>query len=191
MDSIREQKTNIPMYLTVFSGKRINPIATKRDDIDWEDIMHSLSMQCRFNGHIKEFYSVAQHCVLVYNLAVADGWDPYGEVALSCLMHDATEAYLMDIPTPIKIHLPEYMKWEDELWEEIASYCKLPNPMPKEVHEYDKIALKLEMNALFLESPNLVVPEWAKPFSNIKGLGPIEAYNLYFDIVLEVFGAND
>lgn len=64
-----------------------------------EDIARSLSMQCRFGGHVKRFYSVAEHALLVSRLA-AEVAGP--EEAFAALHHDSTEAYLLDVPRPAK-----------------------------------------------------------------------------------------
>lgn len=82
-------------YITTVSGKRINLAAPTVDDIVITDIAHALGNICRFNGQIKRFYSVAQHSMYVAQLCPP-------EQKLAGLLHDAAEAYLCDIPTPIK-----------------------------------------------------------------------------------------
>ena len=86
--------------IVTFSGKVIEPLNPDPAQIDIEDIAHSLSNQCRFTGHTKHFYSVAQHSVLVSH--ECDHKD-----ALWGLLHDASEAYLSDIARPIK----RYTAW--------------------------------------------------------------------------------
>jgi len=66
-----------------------------------EDIAHSLAMTCRFNGHCREFYSVGDHCLNMVSLARQEGCK--NEALMSMLLHDATEAYIGDIITPIKV----------------------------------------------------------------------------------------
>ena len=86
-------------WIQTRSGKRFDLLDPKPEQIDLEDIAHSLSMLCRFNGHTREFYSVAQHSVLV-----ADWMEGhYGrELAKYGLLHDAAEAYIGDMGSPLK-----------------------------------------------------------------------------------------
>lgn len=80
----------------------------KPEDILIEDIAHALSLQCRFGGHTAKFYSVAEHSVRVANelYVLGLGWI----YALAGLFHDAEEAYLPDIPRPVKHMMPEAKK---------------------------------------------------------------------------------
>jgi 5'-deoxynucleotidase YfbR-like HD superfamily hydrolase len=85
-------------WMQTFTGRKVFPLNLQPEDVCLADIAHALSMQCRFSGHVREFYSVAQHSVLVSVYC-----DP--SVALLGLLHDASEAYLMDLPRPLK-HSP-------------------------------------------------------------------------------------
>lgn len=80
-------------WIQTFTGKIVYPFSPDYEQINIVDIAHALSMKCRFNGHCREFYSVAQHCVEVSKLS----WNP-----LLGLLHDAPEAYIGDISAPIK-----------------------------------------------------------------------------------------
>lgn len=82
------------------SGRWIDPLAPEPASIDIDDIAQALSNQCRFGGHSRAFYSVAQHSVLVADVCVERGTGP--AEALAALMHDAGEAYLVDLPHPLK-----------------------------------------------------------------------------------------
>jgi uncharacterized protein len=92
-------------YIITKSGRMIDPKAVSPADIHIGDIASSLSRLPRFLGHTSHFYSVAEHCVRV-SYAV----DP--RAALHALLHDASEAYFADIPSPLKQLLPEYCEME-------------------------------------------------------------------------------
>ena len=89
--------------IRTFSGKMINPLNPDSSQINLKDIAHALSNICRFTGHVRRFYSVAQHCVLVSSNCYLDN-------ALAGLLHDASEAYLCDIASPVK-HQPEFTSY--------------------------------------------------------------------------------
>jgi 5'-deoxynucleotidase YfbR-like HD superfamily hydrolase len=86
------------------SGRYFDYSAPAAADICIEDIARSLSMTCRFRGHVTGFYSVAEHSVLVRQLVIEAGRPDLG---LAALLHDAHEAYIGDIPTPLKVVLGE------------------------------------------------------------------------------------
>lgn len=87
-------------WIQTFTGKKFYPLDPDPAQIDILDIAHSLAMQCRFNGHVKQFYSVAQHSVLLAKHFKRRGDELiYQKYAL---LHDASEAYLCDIPGPLK-----------------------------------------------------------------------------------------
>lgn len=102
-----------PDCIRTFTGIYMNVFEPTPEMICIEDIAHSLSMQCRFGGHLPEFYSVAEHSWHC-SLMVAN------EHKLAALLHDASEAYLLDIPRPIKHRLNNYKKIEDNLMNIIA-----------------------------------------------------------------------
>lgn len=89
--------------MKTYTGRILDPFNLKPADIDILDIAHALSNLCRFNGHCREFYSVAQHSVLVSEQL----WRHGTRTKLAGLLHDASEAYLCDIPRPIK-YTPEF-----------------------------------------------------------------------------------
>lgn len=93
-------------WIQTFTGKKIDLLEPSPDDICKEDIAHALSQICRFCGHCDEFYSVAQHSVLVKRIAPP-------EFAIEALLHDAHEAYLGDVTRPLKLALKgSGMNWE-------------------------------------------------------------------------------
>lgn len=83
--------------IRTFSGGLFDPFEPRAKDIRIQDIAHHLSNLCRFTGASRRFYSVAEHCVRASHLV-----KPPHEFAT--LMHDATEAYINDLSTPVKHH---------------------------------------------------------------------------------------
>ena len=129
-------------WLQTRSGIQFTPKNPQPDQIDIDDIAHSLSMQVRYCGHLEMFYSVAQHSVLC-SLIVAK------EHALCALLHDATEAYMGDLPSPIKRLLPGFQELEEKIWREaVAPAFGLPEVMPPEVKTVDMEILRLEKDQL-------------------------------------------
>lgn len=123
------------------SGKRIYVLAPDPLDINIYDVSAATSKICRFGGHCLEFYSVAQHSVLVSTIVEALG---HPELALEALLHDAPEAYLGDVIRPLKRELRRYRKIE-ALWEPVVARALgvefLMNPIIK---QGDLIALATE-----------------------------------------------
>lgn len=124
-------------WIQVASGKPFWPLDPTPEDIEPQDIAHALSQLCRFGGHCLRFASVAEHSVYV-SRAVSP------EHALWGLLHDASEAYLVDIPRPIKRFLPDYARWEEALLAAVAARFFLPWPMPAQVKEMDDRVLRTE-----------------------------------------------
>lgn len=109
-----------------------------------EDIAHALSLLCRYNGHCNQFYSVAQHSLMVsYLMEALELGDP-----LVGLLHDATEAYLSDIPKPFKQLLPEWQKIDDRLEALLATAFGLEYPWGEGCKKADMIALHIEAHSL-------------------------------------------
>ena len=104
-------------YITTYTGKHFEPASPDPDRICIEDIAHALSLICRGNGHVKTFWSVGQHCINCAKEAWARGLS--NRMALACLLHDANECYMSDIPRPFKKELPEYCKMEEQMLEMI------------------------------------------------------------------------
>lgn len=99
-------------WIQTYTGKQFYALDPQPDDIDIEDIAHALSNMCRYAGHCKKFYSVAEHSILVAeNLS--------SEYQLAGLLHDASEAYLVDIPRPFKGYLTNYYELEEKIMNSI------------------------------------------------------------------------
>lgn len=136
--------------ITTFSGVTFSPLSPRPEDINIEDIAHALSNLCRFTGHSRFFYSVAEHSVLVSYLTPP-------ALALAGLLHDASEAYLNDIAGPIKHAFPEYVKAEYVLQKMIEKKFDVSSDWP-EVEEADKAALLIEQAVIFRSAPKMQLP---------------------------------
>ncbi len=99
--------------ILTYSKNEVNPFKIQPEDINIEDIAHSLSMMTRANGHFKHFYSVAQHSINCSLEAKNRGLSK--RIQLACLLHDAAEAYIADVPRPVKNKLIGYDKIEKKI----------------------------------------------------------------------------
>lgn len=131
-------------YIQTFGEKQFYPLQPNPDDIDIVDIAHSLALQCRFNGHCKKFYSVAEHSVRCSLLLAEKGCD----LSLWALLHDAAEAYVGDLPRPVKEQMPQFREIEDALLEVIIKHFGLSWPMPPAVKHADDTLLLTEARDL-------------------------------------------
>ena len=132
-----------PNAILVHSGTLFDVFNPSMEDIKIEDIAHSLSNICRYGGHSPKFYSVAQHCVICSHKE--------GTISekLEFLLHDASEAYLADMPRPIKRNMKNYMEMEDSLLELIFKKFQLNFPLSDRVHEVDDVVLAYEYRSFF------------------------------------------
>lgn len=129
--------------IRTFSGNYVDVFNPDPATITIEDIAHHLSNQCRFSGALPEFYSVAQHSYLTSYLVEQ-------EHKLAALLHDAAEAYLVDIPSPIKREIRDYAALEDGLMEVIANKFGFAYPLHPSVKAADKEMLEMEWNGIML-----------------------------------------
>lgn len=134
-------------WMQTASGLAFWPMDPRADEVRLFDIAHSLSNLCRYNGHTKRFYSVAEHSVLVSQVVPRQD-------ALAGLLHDATEAYCADVPRPLKAYLVGYSTIEHRVWEAVAEHFGLPIALPASVKEADNTVLLAEKAALLGESPH-------------------------------------
>lgn len=89
-------------WIQTYTGRQFWPLDPRPEDVCIEDIAHALALKCRFTGHTKVFYSVAEHCVRMSHIVPA-------ELAMAALLHDAAEAYLPDVARPVKRHCGFYL----------------------------------------------------------------------------------
>ena len=139
-------------YMLTYTQKEFYPLEPKIEDIEIKDIAHALGNICRFTGHVNQFYSVAQHSVIVSHLCQPEN-------ALAGLLHDASEAYLSDIARPVKYteKMEGYREIEALLEKTINEKFGIPYPMSADVKYADDMALLAEGYQLFKPIPNWVI----------------------------------
>ncbi|KKW09802.1 MAG: hypothetical protein UY48_C0053G0004 [Candidatus Gottesmanbacteria bacterium GW2011_GWB1_49_7] len=142
-------------YIQTYSGKFFYVNDPRPEEIDVQDIAHALSQNCRFNGHVPHYYSVAEHSVIVSRMVPP-------EDALWGLLHDASEAYLPDVPRPFKGELVNFKEIENRILMAIIENFGLTWPMPKSVHYVDSHIVATEANQLWGRTL-----DWTKHFDSM------------------------
>lgn len=156
-------------WINTYRGQQFWPLDPRPHEIHIEDIAHALSMQCRFTGHVHRFYSVAEHCVRVSERCAPSD-------ALWGLLHDASEAYLIDVARPVKRSRPMrgYRKAEARLMRAVCKRFALWPEEPASVKEADHRMLVTEAQALMDLHPQWLFP--AEPYEqSIIGWMPARA----------------
>lgn len=139
-------------YLKTYMGNKVDPLDVKAEDITLEDIAHALSLMCRGNGQVVHFYSVGQHCINCAKEAQARGWNV--RLQLGCLLHDAAEAYMSDLITPIKVHMPQYYEIEERFLKAVYEKFGLADLSKEEwdlIMEVDRALLTYDLVELLKE----------------------------------------
>lgn len=131
-------------FIQTLSGKKFDYLNSTADDIVIEDIATALSHTCRFGGHLPEFYSVAQHSVLCSQIVPP-------EFALEALLHDGAEAYCCDLPSPLKVLVPDYRFIESRIDRLIRHKYNLPEEISQVVKYADLTMLKTERRDLDID----------------------------------------
>ena len=167
-------------WIETVSGTKFYFLNPQEDQIKIKDIAWALSNICRFTGHTKRFYSVAEHS---YNVAML--CPPY--LALEGLLHDASEAYLNDIASPVKQFLPEYKEMEEKVERAIYAKFMLGMPMSKAVKDADVAQLCHEAYYL-LPSQGL---DWKERVIGKRGIEPVGwkpevAYNNFMTLFTQL-----
>ncbi len=168
-------------WMQTFTGRKFFPMDPRSDDVDPADIAHALSLQCRYNGHVDRFYSVAEHCVLLSRVVSPEN-------AAWALLHDATEAYVGDMIRPLKRSMPDYCEAEDRVMVAIADAFGLSGQViPDEVKEADTRILLDERAALMSLTQHRWAIEDLEPLAvTIYAWSPEEAERQYLDRLREL-----
>jgi hypothetical protein len=152
-------------YLQTVSGRFVNPFDPDPSALDADDIARALANLCRFGGHCRVFYSVAQHSVIVSELVEQRGGD--AEDVFAALMHDASEAYLGDMPHPLKHRSPlgaAFKAAEEHLEQALRDRFRIKPDVP-EIKRADRALLATERHAFSAES-------WHWP--ELEGVEPLD-----------------
>jgi uncharacterized protein len=172
-------------FIATFTGGKAYPLGLRPEDLSIEDIAHSLSQLCRYNGHTSEFWSVAAHSLEVSR--ILEGRYPAKSKArlwLAGLLHDAGEAVLTDIPAPLKPMVINYSVWEQTVDLIIARKFGIRYPFPEVVREVDKDIVRTEVANFFppnSEAWRRYGIESKQGFRELCPLSPRKAERLFLD----------
>lgn len=187
-------------WMTTFTGRQFWPMDPRSDEVDILDIAHSLSLVCRFGGHCLYHYSVAQHSILT--ALVVDKTDsdcPYidgtefvslskNKLALSALLHDASEAYIGDLIRPVKRSLPSpgIAEIESRLTAAIFQRFNIPYPALGVVGWADEVMLREEHRQVLndgrewqvdsVDGPQIEITKWTPEFAMERFLAMFKEY---------------
>lgn len=139
-------------WMQTVTGRRFYPLDPRPSDVCIDDIAHALAHQCRFGGHSSRHYSVAEHSVLVSYVVPAKD-------ALKGLLHDAAEAYMIDVPRPLKVALSDYKPIEERVHAAVFHSLGLDPELPESVHVADNSVLLAEREVLL----NTLAGMWSIP----------------------------
>jgi hypothetical protein len=178
-------------WIQTFSGVEFHPLSPRSRDICIEDIAHALSHLCRFAGHVRTFYSVAEHSLRVSHeaerVATLGGYndEDIRLHALEGLLHDATEAYLIDLPSPLKRSNPfkGYRIAEDRMRAALCgAFPDLPLHESPIVRGADRTLLSTEARDLLGPQPRIWTQPVPPPLPNtIHPMEPAVARDVFLD----------
>lgn len=176
-------------FIITYTGRKVFPFNIKPEDLCIEDIAHALSNKCRFTGHTKDFYSVAQHSLLV-----AEECALLISSSLWGLLHDAGEAYLPDVATGLKCQFPEMQLAELKILKAVQEKFSLPALSIEEkrrLKEIDRFVLYWEGRLLMPEHEEAT---WGRSVSflsqlDFDAMGPVKAKQNFLDFYYKHIGA--
>ena len=140
---------NYDGHINTRSGIKFSLFDPKEDQIVITDISHGLAYKGHFGGQTPQFFSIAQHSLLVVDLLPSRWRNHKPEIALAALLHDASEAYIGDMIKPLKIHLPKFSEIEDKITRVIFKRCSIDLRYLKTIKEYDKKAQQIEFDLFY------------------------------------------
>lgn len=174
-------------WLETYTGRKYWAADPRAEDITIFDIAHSLAYKCRYNGHTANYYSVAEHCVTLALLARSLRMPV--DVQFQMLMHDGSEAYLPDVPRPIKHFFPGLVAMEKLNDRVIREWCGLSHDVPPVVKEWDSRIIVDERRQVLLPSGHQWVSDSLTPLNvTLACRDPYEA-QMHFLSAYQVIGA--
>ena len=147
-------------YITTYTRKHFDPVNPDPELISIKDIAHALSLICRGNGHVSSFWSVGEHCICCAKEAMNRGFSD--KIILACLLHDASECYMSDVPRPLKQEMKEYQYQEDKLLNLIYEKFlgeSLTTDEEKQIKEIDDDFLWYDLEKLLDEKQDTEKPD--------------------------------
>jgi hypothetical protein len=159
MDRIMNKEDS---WIRSYTGGKVYFFEPEKSTINFLDICHALSLLCRFNGATDFFYSIAQHSVLVADEVYKE--TKCKNLAYVGLLHDASEAFISDIPSPFKAHFPGFKEVEIKMEEWLSKEFRFEYPFDPIIKKHDLKALSTEMRDLMFIPDNQNLPE---PYENI------------------------
>jgi len=182
------QADKLNTFITTYTGKTFYPFNPNCEAIDIVDIAHALSQKVRWNGHTTVPYSVGAHSIQAARRAALHTEST--DVIMAALMHDASEAYFADVPTPIKMYLPDINSMEDSIQRAVESAFGLPEgimdcPVVKTV---DKECLYFEAQQILNRPPSRLTDHNVLSVSNTidspefsEGVSSLDINKLFLD----------
>ncbi|MBV8346940.1 MAG: hypothetical protein JOZ49_05210 [Mycolicibacterium sp.] len=169
-------------WIQTYRGRQFWPLQPRAEEVFLDDIAHALARQCRFSGHCLAFYSVAQHSILVSQCA------PPGEDPLWGLLHDAAEAYLIDMARPVK-HSPMldgFRQVEDLVMAAICRRFGIAKTQPAWVKHADRVVLATEKRDVMAPPARPWTPGLEPLPEPIRPLGPLDAERAFHERFAEL-----
>lgn len=184
-----------PWTLT-HSGIKLIYLEPTVEMISLEDIVHNTGNICRWTGSVSQFYSVAQHSMMVGSLVKvlideadeADRWPStrYWNQILAGLLHDAAEAYINDLASPLKVAIKgEYERIEHGLLSKVFEKFDVPMEMKNQiVKKADNIAMQIERYYFMPDHPEWPkVPVAEMTYDKPRFIDPISASKMFREAI--------
>jgi len=157
---------NLDECMRTYTGKTIDLICPDPMTFDIRDIAQGLAFKAHFAGQSKNYFSIAQHCLLVCDL-LPDSYKADSKMMMLALLHDASEAYIGDMIKPLKVHIPTFVLVEDRIMRAICKRFGIDYKRIKELKPWDIEAQQIEYDNFYngVRSINYLSPyEAAKQF---------------------------